>query len=166
MWTGGGEVLVDALDRQLPPSVDLHLGTPAVGLVFEGARVVGVETADGMIEAGWVIIASGGFVNRADLVARFTRAPAGSWGVGADGGAWGSAIGWAQEYGLGIADPGAIGWNANVLGVPGADGTPVKADRATSSPMNSFPACATTTPASSPWPTPDPTPTARSSSSP
>ena len=127
---GGGEVLVDALDRQLPPSVDLHLGTPAVGLVFEGARVVGVETADGMIEAGWVIIASGGFVNRADLVARFTRAPAGSWGVGADGGAWGSAIGWAQEYGLGIADPGAIGWNANVLGVPGADGTPVKADRA------------------------------------
>lgn len=123
---GGGPVLVDALARALPPWVDLRLETTVTGLVFDGARVVGVETDDGIVPAGRVIIASGGFVNRSDLVARFTRAPAGSWGVGTDTGARGAAFGWAQRYGLGIADPGAIGWNANVLGVPGADGTPLR----------------------------------------
>ncbi len=102
--------------------VDLHLSTPATGLVLDARGVVGVETAEGVIEAGTVVIATGGFTNRVDLVRDGTAWPAGTWGVGSDAFANGEAIDWAGEYGFGTARLDAVGSNADVVGIAGADG--------------------------------------------
>lgn len=127
---GGGPALVAALVDDLPQGVDLRLDTPALGLRVDAGRVIGVELADEDIDAERVIVAAGGFVNRADLVAHFARMPAGTWGVGTDDGARGEALGLVEPLRVGLTAMDAIGWNANLVGVAGADGRPMTCARA------------------------------------
>jgi fumarate reductase flavoprotein subunit len=106
----------------LHAGVDLRLLTPATGLRFADGAVTGVETEAGTVAARAVVIASGGFANRVDLVARFAPWEAGTWGVGTDTGAQGDAVDWADRFGLGLAATDAIGAAADAIGLPGADG--------------------------------------------
>lgn len=106
--------------------IDLRLGTPATGLVLDERGVVGVETADGVLEAGTVVIAVGGFTNRVDLVRDGTAWPAGTWGVGTDAFATGQALDWAVQHGLGTARLDAVGSNADVVGIAGPDGLAIR----------------------------------------
>lgn len=122
---GGGPALVAALAAALPPEVEVRLGTPATGLLLDDGRVVGVEVGETVIAAERVVIATGGFVNRADLLERVLPFPPGTWGTGSDAGAQGQALDWADAYGLGTDRLDAIGFNADVLGAPGSDGRPI-----------------------------------------
>lgn len=127
---GGGPALVSALVADLPPGVELRLGTPALGLRVERGRVLGVELEDEDLDAERVIVAAGGFVNRADLVARWARLPAGTWGIGTDDGARGDSLGLVEPLQVGLTAMETIGWNANLIGVAGADGRPMTCARA------------------------------------
>lgn len=122
---GGGQALIDALVAGLPEGVEVRLGVPATGLRIEGGRVVGVETGGAVLPARAVVVASGGFVQRSDLLARFTALPEDLWGPSTDPGGWGAAMGWARDNGLGVAEPGAVGWNADLLAIPDASGAPM-----------------------------------------
>lgn len=110
----------------LPEDVEVRLQTRATGLLVEDHAVVGVQTDDGAIPAATVVIASGGFVNRPDLVARFTSWAPGTWAVGDDPGAWGDAVDWADAWSLGLAYTDAIGAAADAVGVAGEDGQAVR----------------------------------------
>ncbi len=121
--------LVDALDAGSSEGIDLRLSTPVTGLLLDERGVVGVETADGTIEAGTVIIATGGFANRVDLVRSSVTWAAGTWGIGSDAFANGQALDWAVAYGLSTARLDAVGSNANVIGIAGADGLAIPTAR-------------------------------------
>lgn len=125
---GGGAELVRLLAEAVPDPVDLRLSTPATALVLDGDRVLGVEVDGALLPADHVIVASGGFVNRADLVDRVTPDPPGSWGVGTDPGAQGWAFEQAITLGLGVTAAEAVGWNGDVVALPGADGRPLGFD--------------------------------------
>lgn len=114
--------LVETLAAHLPAGVEVRLSTPVHGLVFVNGKAAGVRTDDGWIGADTVIVASGGFVDRADLVELHTGWAAGTWRMGEDRDADGAAIDWAQEAGLGTARLDAMGAYRDVLGVAGADG--------------------------------------------
>lgn len=122
---GGGPALVAVLAAALPAEVEVRLGTPATGLLLDDGRVVGVEVGEAVIPAERVVIATGGFVNRADLLERVLPDPPGTWGTGTDPGAQGQALEWADAYGLGTDRLDTIGFNTNVLGAPGSDGRPI-----------------------------------------
>jgi len=125
---GGGPFLVSVLAANLPGTVDVRLGVPATALVLDGGRVIGVDTEAGPVAADRVVIASGGFVNRADLVERVMEPLPGAWTIGEDDGAQGWAYEQAEALGLGIALPEAIGFNAHTLGLAGASGAPIDLD--------------------------------------
>lgn len=110
------------LAGQLGTDVDLRLLTRATGLRVEGGAVTGVHTDAGVLDARAVVIASGGFANRVDLVARFTTWDAGTWAVGDDDGAQGDAVDWADAASLGLRATEAIGANADAIGIAGTDG--------------------------------------------
>lgn len=122
---GDGIAVVQALADGLPETVDLRLNTAATGIVLEGERVVGVQTADSLIPANTVILASGGFVNRMEIVQTLHSYPDGSWMVGSEGGATGFAYDQALALGLPTASLSAIGWFARSIGVGGPDGRPI-----------------------------------------
>ncbi len=65
--------------------VDVRLNTPLLDLRFEGDRVTGVVTADGVVGARrGVILASGGFEQNLEMREKYQRAPIGTeWTVGA-----------------------------------------------------------------------------------
>ncbi len=121
--TGGGAGLVRALAANLPAGVDVRLSTPVRGLVFVDGVAAGVRTDHGWIGADTVIVASGGFADRADLVALNTGWTAGAWRMGTPAGADGAALDWAEAAGLGTARLDAVGSYRDVIGIPGADGS-------------------------------------------
>jgi len=127
MVGGEGSSLVAALVAALPASVEVRTGVRVTGLRLDGAKVVGVATEAGPIDARRVIVATGGFANRADLLERYVTWPAGSWAIGDDPYSEGSAIDWALTEGLGVAHPEAVGANANVVGLASAAGGATRA---------------------------------------
>ena len=75
--TGGAKLVVDLLlGRATALGVRISYETGATELVTDGRRVTGVRwrstTGTGVIRAGSVILAAGGFVMNADMVARHT----------------------------------------------------------------------------------------------
>jgi succinate dehydrogenase/fumarate reductase flavoprotein subunit len=127
--TTSGRGLVDALAANLPAGVEVRVSTPVRGLVFVDGAVAGVRTDDGWIGADTVVIASGGFMDRADLVQLHTGWSDGGWRMGTtygDVAADGSALDWAADAGLGTANLGAIGTYRDLLALPGADGTAIQ----------------------------------------
>lgn len=119
---GGGVAVVAALAAAVPDTVDLRLNTPATGIVMEGTEVVGVQTAEEVIPAHTVILASGGFVNRMEVVQELHDYKDGSWMVGTEGGATGFAYDQAVALGIPMASLAAIGWFTRTIGVTGPDG--------------------------------------------
>ncbi|MFN7146029.1 MAG: hypothetical protein ACK4YP_19805, partial [Myxococcota bacterium] len=91
-------------------------------LVLLDGRAAGVLTDDGWIGADTVVIATGGFVDRADLVALHSGWADGAWRMGEPTLADGAALDWAAAAGLATADLDAIGAYRDLLGLPGADG--------------------------------------------
>ncbi|MDP2306731.1 MAG: FAD-binding protein [Pseudomonadota bacterium] len=117
-----GVGLVETLAANLPEGVEVRLSTPVHGLVFVDGRAAGVRTDAGWIGADTVIVASGGFVDRADLVELHTGWGPGTWRAGDAHGADGAAVDWASASGLGTAHLDAVGAYRDVLGIAGADG--------------------------------------------
>src|SRR5215210_4997545 len=94
--------LEDAIRRD--PRIELRTNTPVSGLLQNGNRVTGVETADGTIEAETVVLALNGFGGDREMV----REHLGSVAAGAlyygspnntgEGIRWGIALGAATEH--------------------------------------------------------------------
>lgn len=116
------ENALDALVRVHIDGVEIRVDTPALDILFEGGRVWGVQLADEVLEATDVVIATGGFVNRAEAVARFVSWPEGTWTHGPDAFAQGQALDWADLHGWGLACAECVGAFADGWGVPGEDG--------------------------------------------
>lgn len=70
-----GPTMAARLQAALPAEVEVRLGLAAQGLVFDEHGVAGVETAEGVVATRRVLIASGGFAERADLVAEVSTWP-------------------------------------------------------------------------------------------
>jgi fumarate reductase flavoprotein subunit len=103
---GYGAELVHQLTRAVrsDPSIELRLGTPVHGLVLDGDRVVGVETAEHVIEADAVVLTLDGFGGDPEMVreqigTEVADAPYfGSPNNVGDGVRWGVAAGAATEH--------------------------------------------------------------------
>lgn len=119
---GEGAALVDALVANLAEGVEIRTETSVTGLVIEDGRVVGVTTENGPVAARAVVVASGGFASRADLLAPYVAWPDGTWNAAEDEGGRGDALAWAHAVGLGTAGLGALGCNADAIGITGTDG--------------------------------------------
>lgn len=102
--------------------VDVRLSTPAIALHVDAGAVSGVETDEAIIDAPVVILASGGFVGRADLVVEHVPYESGTWTVHSDAYAMGTALDFAAAHDLATAELGAIGTFVNAAGIPGSDG--------------------------------------------
>lgn len=123
---GGGVGLVQTLVDHLPSGVTIELDTPVRGLVFVDGVAAGVRTDEGWLRSDTVIVASGGFADRADLIALHSGWEEGSWRLGDPTVATGSALDFAAESGLGTADLGAIGSYRDLIGVAGDDGQAIE----------------------------------------
>lgn len=121
---GGGPSVVTALSNALPSDVEFRLGQEAQGIVIKNGRVTGVSTANGILEAHTVIIASGGFVGRMDILSTVVDYPTGTWFEETDG-ASGFAIDQADLLGLTTSRMESIGWFDRTIGVPNAEGRPM-----------------------------------------
>ena len=103
---GYGSELAEQLARAVRKDrrIDLHEGTPVEGLVWDGTRVAGVETADGDVEAGAVVLAVNGFGANREMVERYLGPEAatalyyGSPNNTGEGILWGKALGAATEH--------------------------------------------------------------------
>lgn len=105
----------------LPEGVTVLLGVAAEGLVFDEKGVAGVDTTEGVVETRRVLIASGGFAGRADLIAEVTAWPIDSL-VLVDHPEEGWAFDTARSLCLGTASHSAIGAMSGRIGGL-ADGT-------------------------------------------
>ncbi len=99
---GRGQGVIDVLSRRCREAdVDVALGQRVDRLLTESGAVVGVAVGDDAITAGAVVIATGGFGNNPDKLARFfpSAARTGSaWYIGADG-SRGDALDFAEQVG-------------------------------------------------------------------
>jgi len=97
---GRGAGVVEVLTRHVREAgVDVALGQRVDRLLIENGAVVGVAVGDDEIRAGAVIIASGGFANAPDLMARHfpsAAATGNAWYIGAEG-SRGDALGLAEQ---------------------------------------------------------------------
>ena len=98
-----------------PEDVELRLNTRVTGLRMKDGRVVGVTTETGDIDAGVVLIASGGFSNRVDLISEYVGWQDGTWGTNGKWGGEGDAVDWAIEHGLGLEAMDAMGSYADSI---------------------------------------------------
>lgn len=104
--TGYGTELAAALERAVrkESGIDFCTGIPASGLAWDGERVTGVETGDGRIEAGAVLLALNGFGGNGRMVLEnLGRQVAealyyGSPNNTGEGIAWGIELGAATEH--------------------------------------------------------------------
>jgi succinate dehydrogenase/fumarate reductase flavoprotein subunit len=125
--TGDGPAVIAAMEAALPAGLDLRLNTRATGILVENSIVTGVFLEDGStLPASAVIIASGGFVNRADIVETLIDYPDGSWSGSPEGGASGFAMDLANANGLRTESLASIGWYSQSIGMAGFDGLPMK----------------------------------------
>ncbi len=125
--TGDGPAVIAALEAALPPDLDLRLSTRATGILVENRVVKGVFLEDGsLLQASAVVVASGGFVNRADLVSPLHDYPEGSWSGSPEAGASGFALDLANTNGLQTESLASIGWYSHSIGMAGVDGLPME----------------------------------------
>ncbi len=86
---GRGQGVIDVLHRRCRDAgVDIALGRRIDRLVVDDGAVVGGAVADDPVTAGAVVVATGGFANRPDLLERHFPAAAATgaaWYIGADG---------------------------------------------------------------------------------
>jgi fumarate reductase flavoprotein subunit len=86
------------------PLIELRMDTAVSGLLSEGGRVTGVETAEGPIEAGAVVLALNGFGGNREMVERYLGPAAaaalyyGSPNNTGEGIEWGVALGAATGH--------------------------------------------------------------------
>lgn len=110
-----GEELAAAFLANAADGVELRLSTPATGLLVDDSGVVGVATEAGVIESNRVLLATGGYAGRIDIVQQYATWPAGTWDAPTEqhsGYAWDLA----QALGLGLSHLGAIGAFDGYLG--------------------------------------------------
>ena len=96
-----GTELVRQLRRAIreEPRITMHTDTPTNGLVSEGGRIVGVETREGSLEAGAVVLALNGFGGERGMVEKYLGPEAaaalyfGSPNNTGEGIRWGMALG-------------------------------------------------------------------------
>lgn len=69
--TFGVGIVTAILERCRALGVEVRTGSPVTRLVTDGDSVVGAETTDGRIDARAVVVATGGFCNSAELLAKF-----------------------------------------------------------------------------------------------
>ncbi len=128
---GGGAAVIAALVAALPETAEVRLQTEALGLLVRGGRVAGVQTANGVIAARAVIIATGGFVGRSDWMEPIVAAAGygeGSWVGAIEGGASGFARDQADLHALDTDRLEDIGWYRRSIAAPGGDGHPIPLD--------------------------------------
>ena len=86
------------------PLIELRTDAPVSGLLSEGGRVTGVETAEGPIDAGAVVLALNGFGGNREMVERYLGPEAavalyyGSPNNTGEGIGWGVALGAATGH--------------------------------------------------------------------
>ena len=101
-----GSELAFQLERAVEnePNIVLLRNTPAHSLIWDGARVSGVETADGPVAAGAVTLALNGFGGNQKMVEKYLGSEAasalyyGSSNNTGEGIRWGMALGAATEH--------------------------------------------------------------------
>src|SRR5215212_4033075 len=101
-----GSELVRQLESAVleDPQIELRTGTAVDGLLSEDGRITGVETAEGPIEAGAVVLALNGFGGNREMVERCLGPEAaaalyyGSPNNTGEGIRWGVALGAATEH--------------------------------------------------------------------
>lgn len=119
--SGGGSGLVGAMAAALPAHVEVRVETPATALLVDDGRVLGVQVGEEVLPAERVVLATGGFVNRLDLLERVLPDEPGTYSTGTDLGAMGQALDWADAYGFATERLEAIGFNTDVVAVLSAD---------------------------------------------
>ena len=103
---GYGARLASALEEAVSgeSGIELYAGVPARGLVWDGARVSGVRTDDGEIEASAVVLALNGFAGNEEMVREHLGPEAagalyyGSPNNTGEGIRWGMDLGAAAEH--------------------------------------------------------------------
>jgi flavocytochrome c len=99
---GRGQGVIDLLTRLCREAeIDIALGQRVDRLLTDAGAVVGVAVGDDVITAGAVVVATGGFGNNPDKLARYfpSAADTGSaWYIGADG-SRGDALDLAEQVG-------------------------------------------------------------------
>src|SRR5215212_5334113 len=101
-----GSELVRQLESAVleDPQIELRTGTAVDGLLSEDGRITGVETAEGPIEAGAVVLALNGFGGNREMVREYLGQEAaaalyyGSPNNTGEGIRWGVALGAATEH--------------------------------------------------------------------
>lgn len=111
--------LPETLQSAWPESVDLRLNTRVTGLRIENGQVKGVEVGEDFYTASHVIIASGGFANRVDLISDYVGWEDGIWRTDGSWAGEGDAVDWAEQHGLGLAEMQAMGGYFNSVARPG-----------------------------------------------
>jgi 3-oxosteroid 1-dehydrogenase len=82
--------------------VPVRLGTPMTGLEYDGERVVGIHTPDGLIRARrGVLLATGGFEHNEAMRRKYQPEPTPKWTVGAPGNV-GEGINAGEELGAAL----------------------------------------------------------------
>ncbi len=110
-----GDELAAAFVASAAAGVELRLSTPATSLLVDDSGLIGVETADGVIETNRVLLATGGYTGRIDIVERYASWPAGTWEAPHEEN---SGFAWdlAQSLGLGLSHLDAMGAFDGYLG--------------------------------------------------
>ena len=113
---GYGARLAAALEEAVrrEPGIELRAGVPASGLAWDGARVSGVRTEDGLLEAGAVVLALNGFAgNEAMVREHLGPEVAGALYYGSPNNT-GEGIRWAMDLGAATQHMGSYQGHASV----------------------------------------------------
>lgn len=113
---GYGARLAAALEEAVreEPGIELYAGVPARGLVWDGARVSGVQTGDGDLEAGAVVLALNGFAGNEEMVREHLGPEAaGALYYGSPNNT-GEGIRWGMELGAATGHMGSYQGHASV----------------------------------------------------
>jgi fumarate reductase flavoprotein subunit len=119
---GGGAVLVRALRRAMAATANITFvdETPAIGLCYHGTRVTGVRVREHAgeqeVTAAEVVLASDGFGNNPQLLARFAPDAATAF-YGGVSTSTGDAVVWGERIGAGLRNMGGyLGHGQVVVG--------------------------------------------------
>jgi hypothetical protein len=116
--------LVALLEADLDPGSELRLSTPVSRVLVEDGRVRGVDAGGEILPARVVVVATGGYGSRADLISGVPDDEGTPWGASETGWAGnGQALDWAREGAWGTASLESIGWFRDNLGVLTEAGT-------------------------------------------
>lgn len=120
---GGGEAVISALLDDLDPGSEIRLSTPVDSIVVEQHRARGIMVGGSFIEARHVVVATGGYGSRADLLGPLVDNPDGAWSAcGTDSGGNGIAVDWARAGGWDLRSLESVGWFWDFLPVADQQG--------------------------------------------